>query len=165
MDLKYYTEKIAKELSLQKEKPVKGALASKGVDPELYSAGIVGRKMRFNPLLIERNPYGEYIYYNDGSVNGLFIIGFESYQVEFSMNFDSRQPVLTSSLKVIHNEPVFLIIPGHHWDVELSGNSSKSVCSICGLEKRQTGGKTCYHQNGQPIDSEGPCNPKNIKLA
>lgn len=111
--LEKLTEYLIDSFLERKEEIVRQALLKKGIDPEVYERNILERRTRFNPLLIEKHEgKGEFIYYNNGTANGLFIIGFGD--IEFTYyNMQKNCSELGLKQNIIEEEPDFLKITKH----------------------------------------------------
>lgn len=71
------TEKLISDFNAKKDQIVKDRIKELGIDVEIYEDLLKQKKIRFNPFLREQHANGyELLYFNDGSANGLFIIGF-----------------------------------------------------------------------------------------
>lgn len=69
-------------------------------------------KTRFNPLLGVQHDGAEYYYFNDGTKNGLFIIGFgqmNSGSFDFTKGVENQK--FKIDLPIILEEPEFLKLP------------------------------------------------------
>lgn len=100
-----FYEQLAKELSSKKENLIKDRLIELGINPDEYEKDIIYGRRRFNPILLEvHEGFGELLYYNNNSLNGLFIIGFSEMQFpEFDSETTSHR--LSASFNVIDEEP------------------------------------------------------------
>ena len=99
----HHTRALAEKHLSWKTWMVKKALEAEGIDPSLY--GPTERRLtRFSPFQVENHPaMGELYYYNDGSANGKFLIGFRDRPME--VNMDGRQTSATIAVEVITEEP------------------------------------------------------------
>lgn len=108
--LEKLTEDLIDSFLERKEEIIRQALLKKGIDPKVYERNILERRTRFNPLLIENHEgKGEFIYYNDGTKNGLFIVCFG--EIEFPYyNMKNNCSELGLKQNIIEEEPDFLKI-------------------------------------------------------
>lgn len=101
---KFLQEKISKmveSIGNQKEAIVKSKMIEKGMAIPSIDAM---KQYRFNPLMCEHHEgYGDLYYYNDGTKNGQFIVGFKF----FNFIDTWENPTLTTSIEfgIITEEP------------------------------------------------------------
>ena len=108
--LQKLTEDLIDSFIERKEEIIRQALLKKGIDPEVYERNVLERRFRFNPLLIENHAEkGEFIYYNDGTKNGLFIVGFTNIEFHGTGKISMTNQVSVSQM-IIEVEPDFLKI-------------------------------------------------------
>jgi hypothetical protein len=75
-----------------------------GIDLSIWSEKIKAKRIRFNPFLLEQHGNTELIYYNDGSENGLFVVGFSFTEPRFD---EINEFKINASFNVIEEEPIW----------------------------------------------------------
>jgi hypothetical protein len=102
------TQKIIEDLMQKKDHLVKDRIKELGLNLEYYEDLLKNKKVRFNPFIHEHHENGyEFLYFNDGTENGLFIIGFKNPTIEDNMstvNYDF-EPKISASINYFTVEP------------------------------------------------------------
>lgn len=112
------TEHLIDGLNHKKEYVIKQRIIELGIDPEIYNDLMGRKKFRFNPFVLEDHYERGYqlLYYNDGSENGLFVVGFQSLNLNddsMTSNFFKHEKPLTMSLSLNYffEEPTWNKLP------------------------------------------------------
>lgn len=80
-------QKSIEDFNHKKDQVIRNRLIEMNINVNMWGDLLVRKQIRFSPFVIETHEgFGQLVYYNDGSANGLFVIGFTNNNHEFDMD-------------------------------------------------------------------------------